>query len=71
MQSMQVPRKMKIGVLGLVVMMVIFITIQEYSYTYGQGVDNQTGNQTGNQTIGMPSQEEFEEGEEIGEKKTL
>ena len=60
---MQVPRKMKIGVLGLVVMMVIFITIQEYSYTYGQGA--------GNQTIGMPSQVEFEEGEEIGERETL
>ena len=25
----------------------------------------------GNQTIGMPSQEEFEEGEEIGERETL
>ncbi|HZD36619.1 MAG TPA: hypothetical protein VE130_15555 [Nitrososphaeraceae archaeon] len=56
----------KIGILGLV-MIIVIVTNQEYVPTFSQ----ETGNQTGNQTIETPAQEEFEEGEEIGEEETL
>jgi hypothetical protein len=62
--------KSKVLLLGFIIV-VFSITIQEYSYTNGQGIDNQTGNQTGNQTDSTSSEQEFEEGEEIGEEETL
>lgn len=62
--------KSKVLVLWLIVV-VFSITIQGYSFTNGQGIDNQTGNQTGNQTDSASSEQEFEEGEEIGEEETL
>lgn len=62
--------KSKVLVLGFIIV-VFSITIQEHSYTNGQGIDNQTGNQTGNQTDSVSSEQEFEEGEEIGEEETL
>ena len=52
-------------------MVVLFITTQGYSYTNGQGIDNKTGNQTGNQTDSTSSEQEFDEGEEIGAEETL
>jgi hypothetical protein len=70
MHSIEISTKSKVLVLGLI-MVVLFIPTQEYSYTNGQSIDNQTGNQTGNQTDSSSSEQEFEEGEEIGEEETL
>lgn len=62
--------KSKVLVLGLIIV-VFSITIQGWPYTYGQGIDNQTGNKTGNQTDSTSLEQEFEEGEEIGKDETL
>jgi hypothetical protein len=43
-------------------MITLIITMQQYSYTYGQDTGNQTGS---------TSEQEFEEGEEIGGEETL
>jgi hypothetical protein len=66
MRTTEISTKSKVLVLGLI-MVVLFITTQEYPYTNGQGIDNQTGNQTDSAS----SEQEFEEGEEIGAEETL
>lgn len=66
MRGTEISTKLKVLVLGLI-MVVLFITTQEYSYTNGQAI----GNQTGNQTDSASSEQEFDEGEEIGAEETL
>lgn len=72
MNRKEISSKPKIILLGLITI-VLLVTIQEYTFTYGQTNVNQTNdNQTYvNQSSSASSEEEFEEGEEIGEEDTL
>lgn len=70
MMNTKVLTKSNMVILGLVIIF-IFVTIQESSYLHAQGMSNQTGNQIGNQTNETSTQRQFEEGEEIGAAETL
>jgi hypothetical protein len=78
MNMKQISNKPGSFLLGLIIAVLFITTIQEYTFTHGQTNVNQTNvnqtnvNQTNvNQTDIQSSEEEFEEGERIGEEDTL
>jgi hypothetical protein len=73
MNMKQISNKPGSFLLGLIIAVLFITTIQEYTFTHGQTNVNQTNvNQTNvNQTDIPSSEEEFEEGERIGEEDTL
>jgi hypothetical protein len=64
----QISNKPGSFLLGLIIAVLFITTIQEYTFTHGQTNVNQTNV---NQTDIPSSEEEFEEGERIGEEDTL